>query len=140
VLRGGAVVFATIATGGCAALFGSRRDADLTLTADGGAVRIPAPHAAGVLAGAATLAVAVAGRASKLLVFRGADGAVAAIDMTCTHKGCDVAWDTARGRIVCPCHGSEFSPAGEVLEGPAKRPLATHAARVDDGAIVVAVG
>jgi Rieske Fe-S protein len=139
VLRAGAVVFATVAVGGCAALFGSTRDADVTLVPSGGEIRVPAATAAGVADGTRTLAVAVEGRTGKILVFRGPDGRVAAVDMTCTHKGCDVDWDAARTRIVCPCHGSKFDATGAVLEGPAKRPLASYAVRVDGGDLVVRV-
>jgi len=139
VLRAGAVVFATVALGGCAAIFGSKRDADVTLVPSGGEVRVPAASAAGVADGARTLAVAVEGRTGKILVFRGPDGHVAAVDMTCTHKGCDVDWDAARTRVVCPCHGSEFDAAGAVLEGPAKRPLASYAVRTDGGDLVVRI-
>jgi Rieske Fe-S protein len=140
VLRGGALVFATVAVSGCAALFGSTRDADLTVVPQNGEFRIPAARGAEVIAGLATLAVAVEGRVSKVLLFRGPDGAVAALDMRCTHKGCDVAWDVEHERIACPCHGSKFAATGDVLEGPAERPLRAHAARVDGGEIVVAVG
>ena len=40
---------------------------------------------------------------------------------SCTHRGCQP--DPVGERLVCPCHGSEFSLMGEVLEGPAERPL-----------------
>lgn len=41
----------------------------------------------------------------------------------CTHLGCGYHWNKARNRFVCPCHTSGFSVTGEVLEGPAPRPL-----------------
>lgn len=41
----------------------------------------------------------------------------------CPHLGCLVGWDAVRGRLVCPCHGSEYDLAGQVLAGPAPRPL-----------------
>ncbi len=40
----------------------------------------------------------------------------------CTHLGCNI-HEFKEGKFVCPCHGSEFSPDGEVTKGPAYKPL-----------------
>jgi cytochrome b6-f complex iron-sulfur subunit len=51
-----------------------------------------------------------------------------ALLMECTHKQCEL---SASGEIlVCPCHGSEFSNTGEVLNPPAEKPLYRFAVRV----------
>jgi Rieske Fe-S protein len=56
-------------------------------------------------------------------VYRDASGAVTIRSATCTHMGCLVAWNPAERTWDCPCHGSRFTPAGDVLAGPAETPL-----------------
>lgn len=60
----------------------------------------------------------------KLAVYRAEDGVVVRRSAVCTHAGCLVHWNSLETCWDCPCHGSQFSPAGEVLNGPAVRPLA----------------
>ena len=59
----------------------------------------------------------------KAAVYRDAAGAVTIRSATCTHMGCLVAWNPAERTWDCPCHGSRFTPAGDVLAGPAETPL-----------------
>ena len=40
----------------------------------------------------------------------------------CTHLGCVIS-SVKDGKLVCPCHGSQFSPEGKPVKGPAIKPL-----------------
>lgn len=45
-----------------------------------------------------------------------------ALDNVCTHLGCLVR-PQPNGEFACPCHGSRFTREGQVITGPATRPL-----------------
>lgn len=47
-----------------------------------------------------------------------------AISSVCTHLGCNVR-HLGPGGFSCPCHGSLFDADGQVIRGPATRPLAS---------------
>ena len=66
--------------------------------------------------------------ASKVACYKSEDGTVIQRSAICTHIGCIVHWNTFEKCWDCPCHGSHFSPAGDVLNGPAL----TSLAKVDD--------
>jgi cytochrome b6-f complex iron-sulfur subunit len=55
------------------------------------------------------------------------DGRLFALEARCTHLGCTPRWEPERGMFQCPCHGSRFTPRGEVLNGPAVRALSRFA-------------
>jgi len=68
-------------------------------------------------------------------------GGVIAYSAVCTHTGCDVInWDEGRLRMACPCHESQFDiyDGGNVVGGPAPRPLAMLPLELVDGLIRVA--
>jgi nucleotide-binding universal stress UspA family protein len=59
----------------------------------------------------------------KVAVYRDPSGKVHTISARCTHMGCIVRWNPAATTWDCPCHGSRYAPTGEVVNGPAQRPL-----------------
>jgi glycine/D-amino acid oxidase-like deaminating enzyme/nitrite reductase/ring-hydroxylating ferredoxin subunit len=60
----------------------------------------------------------------KLAVYRDDGGRIHAVSAICTHQGCQVAFNPIECSWDCPCHGSRFDVDGQVLDGPAKKPLA----------------
>lgn len=54
----------------------------------------------------------------------------------CPHQGCRVTACDSSG-FRCPCHGSQFSPAGEYRDGPAGSGLRAHAVSLDGGRLLV---
>jgi nitrite reductase/ring-hydroxylating ferredoxin subunit len=71
--------------------------------------------------------IKVESRAGVLMVVQPTRGKFAAYSAICTHAGCEVSRATAQA-IICTCHDSQFSTSsGEVLSGPAGRPLRNFA-------------
>ena len=61
--------------------------------------------------------------AQHVALYRDQGGSLHAISSVCTHMGCDVGWNDQDKVWDCPCHGSRFAPAGDVIHGPAMKPL-----------------
>lgn len=59
----------------------------------------------------------------KVAAYRATDGTLTLCSPVCTHLGCIVHWNNAERTWDCPCHGSRFKPTGEVISGPAEKPL-----------------
>ena len=62
-------------------------------------------------------------------------GEVVAVLASCTHNGCQP--EPLGDRLTCPCHGSEFSFTGAVLNGPAERPLTRFEVLEDGDRLIV---
>ena len=78
--------------------------------------------------------------AREILVCHTREG-VFALDNICTHAEARLCEGRLRAtRLMCPLHGGSFDVRdGRVLAPPAEQPLATHAVRIVDGAIEVAL-
>jgi glycine/D-amino acid oxidase-like deaminating enzyme/nitrite reductase/ring-hydroxylating ferredoxin subunit len=61
---------------------------------------------------------------SQVATYKAEDGTIIRRSASCTHMGCLVHWNGFEKCWDCPCHGSQFAPDGQVLNGPAVKPLA----------------
>lgn len=73
----------------------------------------------------------------RFYISRLEDGGFLALWHSCTHLGCTVPWIEASNRFNCPCHSSIFTPAGDIISGPAPRPLDLFPIEIVDGDLVV---
>jgi len=72
--------------------------------------------------------------AERIALLRG-EGGVYALSLVCTHLGCTVT--VTDQELSCPCHGSRFGRLGQVLTGPADRPLQRLTVEEREGRIEV---
>ena len=79
-------------------------------------------------------------KAGRFYLQRFEDGSFMALWQRCTHLGCSVPWDERAEQYHCPCHGSSFDTTGEVLGGPAPRPLDYFPVTIRDGEVFVDTG
>ena len=66
-----------------------------------------------------------------------AQGEVKVFSPICTHLGCGYRWDDTEKKFLCPCHGSAYDINGQVLGGPAPRPLDVLPSKVEGGRLLV---
>lgn len=76
----------------------------------------------------------------RFYISRLEDGSILALWQRCTHLGCSVPWREDEGQFHCPCHSSLFNKVGEVLGGPAPRPLDIFPLEIVEGQINVDTG
>ena len=72
------------------------------------------------------------------LVARTGQDSFSALTAVCTHDMCTVTGFESN-QFVCPCHGSRYTTAGAVANGPAPRPLQQYATQVSDGVLTFTV-
>lgn len=81
--------------------------------------------------------VQASGRA--FLVARTTQDSFVALTATCTHAQCTITGFQNQD-YVCPCHGSRYNTAGQVLSGPAPRSLAQFASAFANNLLTVTTG
>lgn len=59
----------------------------------------------------------------SLAIYKDENGELFALNPSCPHTKCIVAWNSSEKSWDCPCHGSRFSFTGEVLNTPATKNL-----------------
>ena len=70
-------------------------------------------------------------------VVKAAGDQVVAYAPQCTHLGCAYHWDEQKRNFLCPCHTSIFALDGQVLAGPAPRPLDRYEVKVEGGKVLL---
>lgn len=72
---------------------------------------------------------------TAVLVAQPEPGSALCFNAKCTHKGCPV--QPAGKELHCPCHGSVYDArTGNVIHGPAPKPLARIPVKVENGKVV----
>ena len=66
---------------------------------------------------------------------RTSPGAYTAVSTKCGHRGCQV--EPTADKMACPCHGSEYTFAGEILQGPTERPLTRYRVTADAAMVYI---
>lgn len=71
---------------------------------------------------------------------RRVSGRIESISGTCTHLGCQVSFDHKLEEWICPCHGSRYAKDGQVLHGPAIKPLQKLDVQEAEDTYIVKIG
>lgn len=62
-------------------------------------------------------------KGKDIAVYKDEKGTITKVSAVCTHLGCIVNFNDTEKSWDCPCHGSRFTTTGEVINGPANKPL-----------------
>jgi cytochrome b6-f complex iron-sulfur subunit len=100
-----------------------------------GEIRVPLMSVGDTVPAFANL---VGGLQTPIAVTRISQTDVIAVSRVCTHEGCTIELPLSPGATFdCPCHGSRFRINGQVVNGPASRPLFQFPARIDGTQVVI---
>ena len=73
----------------------------------------------------------------KVLLLKSDKGEILAIGTVCTHLGCTVFYRPKEKFFDCPCHQGKFDGEGNVVSGPAQRPLDRYPVEVRERKVFV---
>merc|ERR550539_777098 len=96
-----------------------------------------APYLESKLANDRSLAQGLKGDATYLIVKEDKTLESYGLNAVCTHLGCVVPWSAPNNKFMCPCHGSQYSPEGAVVRGPAPLPLALAHCETDESGKII---
>jgi Rieske Fe-S protein len=122
-------IFGASLLGACASLV------TRTVTPVDGALRLALAHYPELTADGGSLKVIAKGAEDPIYVLALGDRQYAALSPICTHLGCTV--DIEEGRLVCPCHGSNYDREGRVIRGPAQRSLDRYRTQLTSDDVLV---
>lgn len=69
--------------------------------------------------------------------FAAIDAGYIAISERCPHQSCRVPYCESSGGFECRCHGSRFTPYGEVTRGPSDRGMDLYGLQIADGQLTI---
>ena len=121
---------------GCASLL------TRTVTPENGTLRLALNQYPELARRDGLIRVLPAGAADPIYIIVKEEGQFSAVSSVCTHLECTIepGGSGANMRLECPCHGSMFDREGQVLRGPAERPLARFRTELTGGVVVVHLG
>lgn len=79
-------------------------------------------------------------RGGRCYISRLEDGGFLALWQRCTHLGCTVPWREVEGQFNCPCHSSLFDTVGNLISGPAPRPMDLFPIEIIDDQVLINTG
>jgi menaquinol-cytochrome c reductase iron-sulfur subunit len=74
---------------------------------------------------------------STAWVVKQPDSSIVAFGPQCTHLGCAYHWEEGKNEFLCPCHTSVFAADGNVIAGPAPRPLDRYTTKLQGSHLMI---
>lgn len=75
---------------------------------------------------------------NDIFIIRTGQSTYVALSRICTHRGCNIDYDSTGKNFVCPCHGGMYDLNGSVVSGPPPAPLERYQVYVSGSTLTVA--